>query len=166
MSCGPGSVKATLLPAARSHWLSMAWDSGQAHPACLTPPPKAAFELWDYCWTARAPVRNGLHTGGTRAAQSVERQTSAQVMISQFVSSSPASGSVLTAQSLGPASDSVYPSLSVPPPLMFSLSLSLSKTKIKKKKRWQTENLPHSSFPLSSHSARPALQYEGSLIIS
>ena len=32
-------------------------------------------------------------------------------MISQFVSSSPASGSVLTAQSLEPASDSVSPSL-------------------------------------------------------
>ena len=33
-------------------------------------------------------------------AQSAERLTSAQVTISRFVSSSPASGSVLTAQSL------------------------------------------------------------------
>ena len=57
--------------------------------------------------------------------QSVERLTSAQVMISQFVSSSPASGSVLTAQSLEPASDSVSPSLSAPPLLMLCLSLSL-----------------------------------------
>ena len=57
-------------------------------------------------------------------AQSVERPTSAQVMISRSVSSSPASGSVLTAQSLEPASDSVSPSLSDPPPFMLSLSLS------------------------------------------
>ena len=40
----------------------------------------------------------------------------------------PASGSVLTAQSLEPASDSVPPSLSAPSPLGFCLSLSL-KTK-------------------------------------
>ena len=33
---------------------------------------------------------------GTRVAQSVKHPTSAQVMISQFVSSSPSSGSVLT----------------------------------------------------------------------
>ena len=44
-------------------------------------------------------------------AQSVERPTSAQVIISQFMSSSPVSGSVLTAQSLEPVSDSVSPSL-------------------------------------------------------
>ena len=44
-------------------------------------------------------------------AQSVERPTSAQVMISQPVSLSPASGSVLTARSLGPVSDSVSASL-------------------------------------------------------
>ena len=37
---------------------------------------------------------------GAWVAQSVKHPTSAQVMISQFVSSSPASGSVLTAQSL------------------------------------------------------------------
>ena len=39
------------------------------------------------------------------------RLTSAQVMISRFVSSSTTSGSVLTAQSLVPALDSVSPSL-------------------------------------------------------
>ena len=49
--------------------------------------------------------------GGAWVAQSVKRPTSAQVMISQSVSSSPASGSVLTAQSLEPVSDSVSPSL-------------------------------------------------------
>ena len=58
-------------------------------------------------------------------AQSVERPTSAQVMISQFVSSSPESGSMLTAQSLELALDSVSPSLSGPPPLVLCLSLSL-----------------------------------------
>ena len=46
---------------------------------------------------------------GAWVAQSVERPASAQVMISQFVGSSPASGSVLMAQSLEPASDSVSP---------------------------------------------------------
>ena len=44
-------------------------------------------------------------------AQSVKRPTSAQVMISQSVGSSPVSGSVLTARSLEPVSDSVSPSL-------------------------------------------------------
>ena len=48
---------------------------------------------------------------GAWVAQSVERLTSAQVMISRSVSSGPASGSVLTAQSLEPVSDSVSPSL-------------------------------------------------------
>ena len=48
---------------------------------------------------------------GSWLAQSVERLTLAQVMISQFVGSSPTSGSVLTAQSLEPASDTVSPSL-------------------------------------------------------
>ena len=48
-------------------------------------------------------------------APSVKRPTSAQVMILQFMSSSPASGSVLTAQSLEPVSDSVSPSLPLPP---------------------------------------------------
>ena len=59
-------------------------------------------------------------------AQSVKRPASAQVMISQFMSSSPASGSVLTAESLEPDSGSVSPSLSAPPRLALYLSLSLS----------------------------------------
>ena len=61
-------------------------------------------------------------------AQSVELRTSAQVMISRFMSSSPASGSALTAWSLEPGSDSVSP-LSVPP--LLALCLSLSKINIK-----------------------------------
>ena len=55
-------------------------------------------------------------------AQSVKRPTSAQVMISPCVSSSPASGSVLTAQSLEPVSDSVSPSLCPSPAHALSLS--------------------------------------------
>ena len=58
-------------------------------------------------------------------AQSVEPQTLAHVRISQFMSLSPTLGSVLTARSLKPASDSVSPSISVLPPLTHSLSLSL-----------------------------------------
>ena len=67
-------------------------------------------------------------------AQSVKRLTSAQVMISPSMSSSPRSGSVLSVQSLEPASDSVSPSLSAPS--LLTLCLSLSKIKniyIKKK---------------------------------
>ena len=52
---------------------------------------------------------------------------SAQVMISRFVGSSPVSGSLLTAQNLEPALESVSPSLSVPPLLSICLSLTLSK---------------------------------------
>ena len=58
-------------------------------------------------------------------AHSVEHPILAQVMISQFVGSSPMSGSVLTAQSLEPALDSVSPSLSAPPSLMLCLFLPL-----------------------------------------
>ena len=53
---------------------------------------------------------------GPWVAQSVKHPTSVQVMISRFMSSGPALGSVLTAQSLKPASDSVSPSLSLPHP--------------------------------------------------
>ena len=67
---------------------------------------------------------------GAWVAQLVECPTSAQVMISRFVGSRPTSGSVLTAQSLERASDSVAPSLSAPPQLALCLSLS---SNIKKK---------------------------------
>ena len=60
---------------------------------------------------------------GVWAAQSVEHPTLAQVMISQLVGLSPASGSVLTSQSLEPASDSVSPSLSALPTRALSVSL-------------------------------------------
>ena len=57
-------------------------------------------------------------------AQSVKRPTSAQVVISWFMGSSPSSGSVLTAQNLELVSDSVSPSLSAPPLLALCLPLS------------------------------------------
>ena len=67
-------------------------------------------------------------------AQSVKRLTSAKVIVSRFMGSSSASGSVLTAQSLEPASDSVSPSLSVPLPFMLCLSLSkINQRELKKK---------------------------------
>ena len=58
----------------------------------------------------RVPVKEKAHWGAW-VAQSVKCQTSAQVMISWFVGSSPASSSVLTAQSLEPVSNYVSPSL-------------------------------------------------------
>ena len=64
---------------------------------------------------------------GTWVAQSAERPTSARVMISWFGSLGPASGSVLTAQSLEPAWDSVSPSLSVHPLFPLCVSISLKK---------------------------------------
>ena len=63
-------------------------------------------------------------------AQSVKCPTSAQVMISQSMSLSPASGSVLIAQSLETASDSEASSLSAPLPL--ALYLKNRKTFFKK----------------------------------
>ena len=69
-----------------------------------------------------------INTRGAWVAQSVKRPTSAQVMISRSVSSSPALGSVLTAQSLEPASDAVSLSLSLcpSPTCMLALPLSVS----------------------------------------
>ena len=58
---------------------------------------------------------------GPWVARLVKHPTSAQVMLLQLVSSSPVSGSVLTAQSLEPALDSMSPSLSAFLPLMLCL---------------------------------------------
>ena len=71
-------------------------------------------------------VPQKIKNRGVWVAQLVRHLTLAQVMISQFMCSSPASGSVLTAQRLEPASDSLLPSLSAPPMLMLCLSVSLS----------------------------------------
>ena len=64
-------------------------------------------------------------------AQSVKRPTSAQVMISQFVSYSSTS-----AQSLEPASDSMSPSVSTPPLLILCLCLSLQSPSSDQEMRW------------------------------
>ena len=65
--------------------------------------------------------RNTDDPRGAWVAQLVKHLTSAQVTISKFMGLSPVSGSVLTAQSLEPASDSASPPLSAPPPLTCSL---------------------------------------------
>ena len=62
------------------------------------------------------------HPWGTWVTQSVKHLTLPQVMILWFMGSSPVSHSVLTAQSLEPVSESVFPSLSAPLPLMLCLS--------------------------------------------
>ena len=63
---------------------------------------------------------------GTWVTQLVKHPTLAQVMISRFMGSGPTLDSVLTAQSLEPALDSVSPSVSAPPLLMLCLSVSVS----------------------------------------
>ena len=79
-------------------------------------------------------------------AQSVERPTSTQVMISRFVNSSPTSSSVLTAQNLEPASDSVSPSLSLPLPYWCSVFLSKINIKTLKKEEEEEEIVPDRTF--------------------
>ena len=78
---------------------------------------------------ARTGLKYKRLVEGAWVARSVKPPTSAQVVISRFMSSSPASGSVLTAQSLEPVLDSVSPSLSLPLPRSYSVSLSLSQNK-------------------------------------
>ena len=68
--------------------------------------------------------KNKFYFGGAWVAQSVKCLTLAQVTIWQFVSLSPASGFVLTAQNPEPALDSLSPSLSAPPLLVLCLPLS------------------------------------------
>ena len=81
--------------------------------------------------TTDGMFKNGK-MGGAWVAQSVKRPTSAQVMNLWFVSSSPTSGSVLTAQSLEPALASVSPSLSLSLSLSAPLLLILSLSKMNK----------------------------------
>ena len=73
----------------------------------------------------RAGVLLKCSFGGAWVAQSVKGPTWAQVVISRFAGSNPASGSVPTAQSLEPASESVSPSLSAPPPPLKNISKHL-----------------------------------------
>ena len=73
----------------------------------------------NFCWyfpfDSNYHLRQSLNQGAW-VAQSIKHLTLAQVMISWFVGLSPVSGCLLTAQSLEPASDSVFSSLSSPPP--------------------------------------------------
>ena len=71
---------------------------------------------------------------GTWVAQSVKWLTSAQVMISQFGSSSPTPGSLLSAQSL-------LWIISPPLSLLLPCANSLSKINIYLKKNWQYLNI-------------------------
>ena len=61
------------------------------------------------------PAYKAAYSQGTWVAQLGKRLTSAQVMISWYMGLSPTLGSVLTAQSLEPALDSVSHFLSAPP---------------------------------------------------
>ena len=87
--------------------------------------PKRIISLSEDISLVHQFIHQKEESGGTWVAQSVKCTTSAQVMISRYVSSSPASGSVLTARSLEPALNSVSPSLSAPSPA-HTLSLSVS----------------------------------------
>ena len=79
-------------------------------------------------------VKN-LTSGGTWVARSVEHPTSAQVTSLWFIGLSPASGAVLTALTLEPASDAVSPSLSLCSSPVTALSLKINKNvKLKNKK--------------------------------
>ena len=76
-------------------------------------------------WKLMLRVRSKCEALGAPGQLSwLKGPTLAQVMISQFMGSSPASVSVLTAQSLEPASDSVSASLSLSLPRLHSVSLS------------------------------------------
>ena len=73
------------------------------------------------CYPNRLTNQNKQEMWGAWVAQFVKLLTSAQVVISRLMGSSPALGSVLTAWSLESASDSVSPALS-PLPLLTLLS--------------------------------------------
>ena len=90
--------------------------------------PEQAVDLW-YDWAAEmhqclCQPCQPMSEFEAWVTQSVKHPTSAQVTISRFAGSSPASGSVLTAQGHEAAWDSVSPSLSAPPSLMLSVCLS------------------------------------------
>ena len=108
-------------PPQRGPQSTLSWGKGREKCVC--------FICYSPSWTGGKTQIHILvclcekNHGGTWVAQSVKRPTSAQVMISGSVSSSPALGSVLMAQSLEPVSDSLCPSLSAPPPLTLCLRL-------------------------------------------
>ena len=119
--------------------------------------PPLSLPLPCFLSLSKINIKN-MKNRGAWVGHLVKHLTSAQVMISRFVGSSPMLGSVLTAQSLEPASDSVFPSFSALPLLMLCLSRSLKKINIKKIKTkikntkgpCQTHSLPRFSPVLSS----------------
>ena len=93
-------------------------------------------QMWQHCNYLEGAKEGGIVSGRVRleemskrgvpwVADSVKDLLKVQVMISRF-EFRPTSGSVLTLQSLEPASDSLSPSLSLPLPHSHSVSLSLS----------------------------------------
>ena len=88
---------------------------------------------------------------GSWVALLVKHLTLAQVVILWVMSSSPASSSALTAWSLEPASDSVFPSLSLSgPPTLLTFSLSkINKQKLKKKENYGDIWVARSVKPLT-----------------
>ena len=82
-----------------------------AVPQVCMHPPWPEGRSWGSCLQGKR-----WSLGGAWMAQSAECLTLAQVMISQFMGLSTASGSVLTAKSLEPASNSASPCLSLPLP--------------------------------------------------
>ena len=99
------------------------WDSLPL--LCLSPPLMHILSL-SLSQNKYINLKKKKEHRGAWVAYSVKCSTLAQVTISRFVGSSPTSGSVLRAQSLEPALDSVSPSLSLslsaPPLLMLCLS--------------------------------------------
>ena len=95
-------------------------------------------------------------------AYSVKCPTSAGVMISWFLISSPALGSALTVWSL--LGILALSSLSAPPVLLFSLSLKINKSiskqnKTKQKNTFPSEAAIHSSFPALACAPQLWIQY-------
>ena len=102
----------------RLHTVSAEPDMGLELAVSSRPELKSRVEcLTEWAIQALTYFKTALYRGAW-VAQSVEHLTSTQLMIARFTSLSPASGSMLTARSLEPASDSVSPSLSAPPLLM------------------------------------------------
>ena len=106
-------------------YLSGVCVQGGRSATCDPTPPPHFFVVAPQNETHLSLLNKASKGRGAWVAQSVKRQTSAQVMISrptlaqvmllQFMGSSPASGSLLTPGSLEPGLDSVPPSLSALP---------------------------------------------------
>ena len=122
-------------PRLEKEWKEEAWLSLPPAPSAQSRPPRHCLGTTAQCVSTgiasalQAQSKDKNYPRGAWVAQSVECPTLSQVLISRFEGSSPASGSVLTAQSLEPVSDSVSPFLSTPflLALCFSLSFKINK---------------------------------------